>query len=101
MDPNVGALHESARSRWLGPPKTATSARTITLPSFLVTLLRGHLTWHQHEFVFTTSRGSWIWHSSVTRRVLRPAADGNLHTPEPVNKGGAYPPRADVSRAAA
>src|SRR5206468_169394 len=29
IDPLVGALHESGSMRWLGPPKTRASARTI------------------------------------------------------------------------
>jgi integrase len=44
IDPEFGALHESsAHGLWLGPPKTPASARTITLPPFLVELLREHL----------------------------------------------------------
>jgi hypothetical protein len=39
IDPDVGALHESAHGLWLGPPKTPALARTITLPPFLVELL--------------------------------------------------------------
>lgn len=43
IDPEFGALHESLRQVWLGPPKTPSSARTIRLPRFLVELLREHL----------------------------------------------------------
>ena len=39
IDPEFGALHESAHGLWLGPPKTPASARTITLPAFLIELL--------------------------------------------------------------
>ena len=36
IDPVKGALHEGESGRlWLGPPKNASSARTITLPQFL------------------------------------------------------------------
>ena len=35
VDPHIGALHEAgAGKQWLGPPKNAGSARTITLPEF-------------------------------------------------------------------
>lgn len=53
IDPRTGSLHESAHTRWLGSPKTASSARTITLPPFLITMLRKHLERHDNEFVFT------------------------------------------------
>jgi integrase len=42
VDAEVGSLHESRGRRWLGPPKTPSSARTIVLPPFLVRLLRRH-----------------------------------------------------------
>jgi integrase len=83
VDGEVGALHESCHRRWLGPPKTASSARTISLPPFLVALMRTHLQRHAHEFVFTTASGTWRWRSTFNRRILRPAIDGNLHTLDP------------------
>ena len=46
-------------------------------------LLRQHLERHDNEFVFTNSRGNWLWHSDTSRRGLRPAADGNLDLPSP------------------
>ena len=58
IDPRVGALHESPTSRWLGPPKTAASARIVTLPPFLVRLLTYHQRRHDDEFVFTNQPGS-------------------------------------------
>jgi integrase len=55
IDPDYGALHESAaHGFWLGPSKTPASARTITLPRFLVELLRDHLATTDSPFVFTT-----------------------------------------------
>ncbi|MBO0884832.1 MAG: hypothetical protein J2P17_31775 [Mycobacterium sp.] len=81
IDPDVGCLHEGAHGLWLGPPKTPSSARTITLPPFLAALLREHLKSHDHEFVFTTPRGCWLRRSDFVRRVFRPAVDGNLHLP--------------------
>jgi integrase len=53
VDAEVGSLHESRGRRWLGPPKTPSSARTIMLPPFLVRLLRRHLETSPFEFVFT------------------------------------------------
>ena len=79
IDPDTGCLHESVHRMWLGPPKTPASARTITLPPFLITLLRKHLEPHDHEFVFTTPRGCWLRRSDFGRQVFRPAIDGNLH----------------------
>jgi integrase len=77
IDPRTGALHESAHTRWLGSPKTPSSARTITLPPFLITMLRKHLEQHDNEFVFTAEGGTWLWRSTFIRRVLKPAVNGN------------------------
>ncbi|MEU8632788.1 tyrosine-type recombinase/integrase [Amycolatopsis sp. NPDC048633] len=77
IDPLVGTLHESGSMRWLGPPKTRASARTIALPPFLVALLREHLVRHRYGFVFTTPSGTWLWRSTFLRRVFRPAVDGS------------------------
>jgi integrase len=68
------------RDGW-GPPKTASSARTITLPPFLIDLLRNHLQRHHGDFVFTTESGTWLWRSTFIRRVLNPAINGNLDRP--------------------
>jgi integrase len=77
VDPVIGALHESGAGRlWLGPPKTAESARTITLPPFLVRLLRAHLEAHDHRHVFTSPDGELHRRSNFSRRAMRPAADG-------------------------
>jgi integrase len=43
IDREAGTLHESKGKRWVGPPKTPSSARTIPPPPFLITLLREHL----------------------------------------------------------
>jgi integrase len=94
IHPDTGALHETCDGRlWLGPPKTAESARTITLPPFLVQLLRTHLTNHTHPHVFTTPGGELHRRSNFARRAMRPAADGTptntrAHTPlQPVKPG--------------
>ncbi|MCP3798474.1 site-specific integrase [Allokutzneria sp. A3M-2-11 16] len=81
IDPRTGALHESSHTRWLGSPKTASSARVITLPAFLITLLRRHFERHDNEFVFTTESGNWLWRSTFIRRVLKPAVNGNENEP--------------------
>jgi integrase len=83
IDPVIGALHESGSRLWLGPPKTAASVRTITLPPFLITLLREHLQSSDETAVFPGPRGGWLRRSNVYRRALRPAADGNLHIAHP------------------
>ena len=64
--------------------KTAESARTITLPPFLVGLLRRHLDSHTHGFVFATPTGQPHRNSNFGRRALRPAVDGTLHRPQAV-----------------
>lgn len=81
IDPDVGALHEINGHFELGPPKTPESARTITLPPFLIPLLRAHLDTHDHPHVFVTADDEYLRRSNFARRVMRPATDGNLdHT---------------------
>jgi hypothetical protein len=78
IDPEFGALHESsAHGLWLGPPKTPASARTVTLPPFLVELLREHLATMRGTFVFTSRLGCHLRRSTFDRRVFRPAVDGD------------------------
>ena len=86
IDPATGALHESGHRLWLGPPKTPASARTVTLPPFLVALLREHLAATPNQFVFTSPLGCRLRRSTFDRRVLRPAVDGDL-------RKGAHPIR--------
>ncbi|WP_232836821.1 tyrosine-type recombinase/integrase [Lentzea terrae] len=81
IDPRVGALHESAHKQWLGNPKTTSSARVITLPPFLIKLLRDYLKQHDNEFVFTADGGNWLWRSTFTQRILKPAVNGNEDRP--------------------
>ncbi|MEU5696723.1 site-specific integrase [Actinosynnema sp. NPDC020468] len=83
IDPDFGALHEIGRTLQLGPPKTAESARTVTLPPFLVELLRRHLDTHDHPHVFVTEHNALLRRSNFSRRAMRPAADGNLHSTSP------------------
>ena len=58
-------------------PETADSARDIHLPPLLIELLRQVLDSHDHDPVFTGARGCHHRRSSFTRRVFRPALDGN------------------------
>ncbi|MDX8053754.1 tyrosine-type recombinase/integrase [Lentzea sp. BCCO 10_0798] len=83
IDPDIGALHEINGHFELGPPKTAESARTITLPPFLIPLLRRHLDNHDHNHVFVTAEGEYLRRSNFSRRAMRPAADGNLKRTAP------------------
>jgi len=47
-------LHEiSEQPMYLGPPKTAESARTISLPPHVVDLLAHHLDSHTHQHDLT------------------------------------------------
>lgn len=77
IDPDTGALHESAHELWLGPPKTPASARTITLPPFLIAQLREHLARSNGSFVFTSPQGRPLRRSTFDRRIFRPAIDGS------------------------
>lgn len=78
IDPDIGALHEVNGHFELGPPKTPESARTITLPPFLIDLLRAHLASHDQPHVFVTTENHHLRRSNFGRRAMRPAADGNL-----------------------
>ncbi len=81
IDRYAGGLHESGSRMWLGPPKTAASIRVITLPPFLIALLREHLDRTDGVPVFTGPRGGWLRRSNIDRRIVRPAADGTVHLP--------------------
>lgn len=83
IDPLLGALHESSRGIELGPPKTAESARTITLPPFLIDLLRAHLATHDHRHVFVSPHGDPHRRSNFGRRALRPSVDGTGYLVRP------------------
>jgi integrase len=84
IDPDTGTLHESSAGRlWLDQPKTPESARTVTLPPFLVPLLLAYLATHEHPHVFVTLDGQLHRRSNFARRALRPAADGTLSAVRP------------------
>lgn len=92
IDPDYGSLHESSRGLELGPPKTAESARTITLPEFLVDLLRTHLDRHDHQHVFVSPDRQLHRRSNFGRRAMRPAADGTRIHPHPEMRQAAVKP---------
>src|SRR6202000_3472940 len=82
IDPDRGCLHEgNGGNLWLGPPKTESSARTISLPDFLVPLLRRHLATDRPPSVFAPPDGHWLRRRNFSRRVVRPAADGRIYPP--------------------
>lgn len=83
IDPCVGALHESGTRLWLAPPKTSASIRSISLPPFLVALLGEHAETLEGPQVFPSLDGEWLRRSNFSRRVLRPAIDGNLSVASP------------------
>ncbi|WP_410603761.1 hypothetical protein [Amycolatopsis sp. lyj-90] len=84
MDPDFGALHEPNKGpHFLGPRETEESARTITLPPFLVFLLRAHLASHRHRHVFVTPQSQLHRRNNFSRRAFRPAANGNLSIANP------------------
>lgn len=87
IDPDIGCLHENDNGRqWLGPPKTEASARLISLPPFLVRLLRAHLDTHRHPHVFPTPTMGLHRRSNFSRRAVRPCADGNLNLHDPQHR---------------
>jgi integrase len=93
IDPDFGALHEPNKGApFLGQPKTVESARTVTLPPFLVPLLKAHLLTHQHQHVFVTPQNELHRRSNFARRALRPAADGNAHVQKPEIRFSAIKP---------
>lgn len=82
IDPDIGALHEVNGTLYLGPPKTEDSARAISLPPFLITMLRAHLATHDHPHAFVSEEKQLLRRSNFARRAMRPATDGTLHKPQ-------------------
>ncbi|MFI5614088.1 hypothetical protein [Amycolatopsis sp. NPDC051903] len=82
VDPDVGCLHEPNKGPMFpGPPKTDSSVRDVSLPPFLVRLLRTHLATHKHRHVFVTPDSALHRRSNFARRAFRPAADGKVYVP--------------------
>jgi integrase len=77
VHPHVGALHEVGGKLFLGPPKTADSARRIDLPPFLTALLGQSLDRHRHPMVFPGAHGGFQRRSNFTRRAWTPAVAGD------------------------
>ena len=84
IDPHIGAVVESSRGIELAPPKTTESARIITLPPFLVALLRAQLATHDRRFVFVSPLGQMHRRSNFGRRALTAAVNGTLDQAQPV-----------------
>jgi integrase len=80
VHPTTGALHEVRGKLYLGPPKTTASVRNIHLPPFLVSLLQQVIDSHDHETVFSGPSGAWQRRSNMSRRIWRPAVNGNPTT---------------------
>jgi integrase len=74
---DIGALHEVAGHRWLGPPKTTAAVRDIRLPPFLVDGLDHLLRAHPYDTVFCTDTGKWLRRTTFVERTWRPACDGH------------------------
>lgn len=83
IDPDIGALHEIDGHFQLGQPKTAESARTISMPAFLIDMWRYLLGLHDHPHIFVTAELQHPRRSNFSRRAMRPAADGNHHREDP------------------
>jgi integrase len=77
VHPDKGAPHEVRRRLYLGPPKSAAAVRDIHLPPFLITLLQEVIDSHDHDMVFCGAHGAWLRRSAMSRRVWRPAVNGN------------------------
>ncbi|MFI6093512.1 tyrosine-type recombinase/integrase [Streptomyces sp. NPDC051218] len=76
VHPDHGALHEINGHHSYGPPKTAASVRTVTLPPFLTTLLTQDLATHRRDHVFTSVTGKLLRRSTTQRRYWAPAVSG-------------------------
>lgn len=76
VHPDHGALHEINGHHSYGPPKTAASVRTVTLPPFLTALLTQNLATHRRDHVFTTVTGKLLRRSTTQRRYWTPAVSG-------------------------
>ena len=79
-----GRVAQARGTRWIGPPKTPWSARTIHLPPFLIALLREHLAVHPHEYVVHHPQRELVVAVHVHEPDLRPAAAGTPDRPRAV-----------------
>lgn len=73
---DVGNLLEVDGRHSYGPPKTAASVRTVTLPPFLNTLLIQDQTRHTHNTLFTSPKGNNLRRSTFSRRLWAAAVRG-------------------------
>ncbi|WP_443045846.1 tyrosine-type recombinase/integrase [Streptomyces sp. NBC_00356] len=73
---DTGNLLEVDGRHSYGPPKTAASVRTVTLPPFLNALLQQDQSRHTHQTLFTSLRGNNLRRSTFSRRLWAPATRG-------------------------
>ncbi|WP_327672709.1 MULTISPECIES: tyrosine-type recombinase/integrase [unclassified Streptomyces] len=73
---DTGNLLEVDGRHSYGPPKTAASVRTVTLPPFLSALLQQDQSRHTHQTLFTSLRGNNLRRSTFSRRLWAPATRG-------------------------
>ncbi|WP_432181370.1 tyrosine-type recombinase/integrase [Streptomyces sp. NBC_00063] len=78
--PDTGNLLEVDGRHGYGPPKTAASVRTVTLPPFLNALLQQDLARHDREHLFTSTKGKLLRRSTFARRIWAPASRGTTLT---------------------
>ncbi|WP_189491078.1 tyrosine-type recombinase/integrase [Streptomyces antnestii] len=76
IHPDTGNLLEVDGRHGYGPPKTAASVRTVTLPPFLNALLQQDLARHDREHLFTSTKGKLLRRSTFARRIWAPASRG-------------------------
>ncbi|MFF1691578.1 MULTISPECIES: tyrosine-type recombinase/integrase [unclassified Streptomyces] len=76
IHPDTGNLLEVDGRHSYGPPKTAASVRTVTLPPFLNALLQQDLARHDRDHLFTSTQGKLLRRSTFARRIWAPASRG-------------------------
>ncbi len=95
IDPDDGALHELGGRLDLGPPKSASSARTVNLPTFLVDLLTEHHDAHRRAF-----RVHRYPRRAAPPRQLPPAVLAASASRQPRSRLAAHPDRDALPRPA-
>jgi hypothetical protein len=61
VDKHVGSLHEVNGRRWLGPPKTSSSARVVHLPPFLVEWDTAPAMTREEILATLADPHTWVW----------------------------------------
>ncbi|TCO59221.1 integrase-like protein [Actinocrispum wychmicini] len=98
IDPDVGALKETAHRQWLGPPKTPASARTVTLPVFLAVLLKHHLATHDPLGRLSQRLRRFPLAAHVAPTHLQPCLRRQPHPTTPHRAPLPHPARPDIPR---